>query len=119
MGGAIYSNPLDAVRELIQNAVDACSYRDALTRLTEPQTVSNTSDRIAVTYEEPTEGRRYPLLTVTDTGTGMDAWIIDRFFLRVGRSYYSSGEFLRDRADLRKHGCDFAPVSEFGIGFLF
>ncbi len=118
MGRAIYSNPLDAIRELIQNAVDACSYRDALTKLTDPHNIPDTRNRITVTYEESDGGRSYPLLTVTDTGTGMDAWVIDRFFLKVGRSYYSSGEFLRDRVDLRKQGYDFAPVSEFGIGFL-
>lgn len=118
MGRAIYSNPLDAVRELIQNAVDACRYRDALSKLYDPHSIPDTLDRITVTYEEPTKGRTYPVLAVADSGTGMDAWIVERFFLKVGRSYYSSGEFLRDRADLRKQGYDFAPVSEFGIGFL-
>jgi hypothetical protein len=118
MGGAIYDNPLVAVRELVQNAVDACGYRDALSRLAEPHLQPDTMSRITVRYEEPTEDREYPRLTVSDTGTGMDAWAIERWFLKVGRSYYSSSEFNKDRVQLRKQGCDFAPVSEFGIGFL-
>src|ERR1039458_9998635 len=48
----------------------------------------------------------------------MDGWLIERWFLKVGRSFYGSTEFARDRAQLRNSGVDFAPVSEFGIGFL-
>jgi molecular chaperone HtpG len=36
MGGAIYEDPMVAVRELLQNAVDACKLRDALTQRYEP-----------------------------------------------------------------------------------
>jgi molecular chaperone HtpG len=117
MGGAIYDDPLVAVRELVQNAVDACKLRDALTQLVEP-VVPSTTDRIFVRYEEPTDDCPQPKLVVTDTGTGMDALILERYFLKVGRSYYNSSEFNQHRIDLRRKGLDFAPVSEFGIGFL-
>jgi hypothetical protein len=118
MGRAIYDNPLVAVRELIQNAVDACSYRDALSKLAESNHKPDTQNRITVRYEEPTVDKEYPILRVIDTGTGMDGWLIERWFLKVGRSFYNSTEFARDRAQMRKGGVDFAPVSEFGIGFL-
>jgi len=118
MGGAIYEDPLVAVRELVQNAVDACKLRDALRRADEPYVQLGTSDRIFVRYEEPIEGHPQPRLSVTDTGTGMDALILLNFFLRVGQSYYRSAEFNAERVALRKKGQDFAPVSEFGIGFL-
>jgi hypothetical protein len=118
MGGSIYSNPLVAIRELIQNAVDACSYRDGLSRLHEPHARPDSLNRITIRYEESGQEREHPLLSVTDTGTGMDAWVIERWFLKVGRSFYSSTEFARDRQEFRKSGVDFAPVSEFGIGFL-
>jgi hypothetical protein len=117
MGGALYDHPLVAVRELIQNAVDACKLRDALTQLREPVSVMST-DRIFVRYEEPTDQFTPPKLSVTDTGTGMDAWLLERYFLKVGRSYYYSSDFLQTRLDLRKKNLDFAPISEFGIGFL-
>jgi len=48
----------------------------------------------------------------------MDRYIIENFFLKVGRSYYKSGEFLRTRSLLRKKGLDFSPVAEFGIGVM-
>jgi hypothetical protein len=118
MGGAIYEDPVVAVRELVQNAVDACKLRDQQERLYNPGLKPTNENRIFIRYEEPTEKFPYPKLTVQDTGTGMDALIIERFFLKVGRSYYRSAEFDRIRIDLRKQNLDFAPVSEFGIGFL-
>jgi hypothetical protein len=118
MGGAIYDNPLDAIRELLQNAVDACSLQDALMSIEDPDTVPEPIARITVRYEEPTDRYRQPRLIVKDSGVGMDAWAIDRWFLRVGQSYYRSREFNEVRAALRKANLNFSPVSEFGIGFL-
>jgi len=117
MGGAIYDNPVVAVRELVQNSVDACKLRDAFTQLNEPYS-PKTTDRIFVRYEEANERHQQPTITVRDTGTGMDAFILERYFLKVGQSYYRSSEFYRDRVLLREKNLDFAPVSEFGIGFL-
>jgi len=114
MGGAIYDNPLVAIRELIQNAVDACKLRDALTNLYEPHIKMGVHDRIVIRFEEGED----PKLVVQDTGTGMDEWIVTQWFLKVGRSYYSSKEFNKTRLELRSKSLDFAPVSEFGIGFL-
>lgn len=118
MGGAIYENPLVALRELVQNSVDACKLRDSLTAIYEPNVTPDTTNRIRVRYFASSEANPLPLVEVEDTGTGMDAWVIERFFLKVGQSYYRSSEFTRTRLELRGRGCDFAPVSEFGIGFL-
>lgn len=120
MGGAIYDNPLVAVRELVQNAVDACKLRDALTLLYRPNANPATTDRITITYREPTATSPHPTLTVTDIGTGMDRWILENYFLKVGKSYYNSSDFNQTRLKLRtkNEALDFAPVSEFGIGFL-
>lgn len=121
MGGAIYENPLAAVRELVQNAVDACKLLDGITRLDSPHSHPDTDHRITVQYEEPTDDCPQPRLVVRDTGTGMDAIMLERYFLKVGRSYYRSTEFNEIRFQLRKavvDDLDFAPISEFGIGFL-
>jgi hypothetical protein len=104
--------------KLIQNAVDACALRDALTVLHDPSITPGKNHRITIRYEEPAVEGVSPLLSVQDTGTGMDAWLIERWFLKVGRSYYSSSEFNKTRLALRAKNLDFAPVSEFGIGFL-
>jgi hypothetical protein len=118
MGGAIYQNPLDALRELLQNAVDACKLRDSITKLNDPHLVPSPEDRITVRFEEAVDPLFDAKLIVEDTGTGMDALVIERFFLKVGRSYYNSSEFLETRRKLRESALDFAPVSEFGIGFV-
>lgn len=118
MGGAIYENPLVAVRELVQNAVDACKLRDALMQMHEPHYSCNTTERITIRYEEPTEQCKEPKLIVTDTGTGMDKWLLENYFLKVGVSYYNSPDFNKFRLQLRAKSLDFAPISEFGIGFL-
>lgn len=120
MGGAIYYDSLVPARELVQNAVDACKLRDALTTLHDPSQNPSTTDRITITYTEPTPDCAQPTLTVTDTGTGMDRWILENYFLKVGRSYYSSADFNKTRLQLRakREDLDFAPISEFGIGFL-
>jgi HSP90 family molecular chaperone len=120
MGGAIYDNPLAAVRELVQNAVDACKLRDAVLRLEESGMIPSAHGRIWVRYEEPTDACPQPKLIVRDTGTGMDEYILRSYFLKVGQSYYRSAEFGKQRIHFRKKSpeFDFAPVSEFGVGFL-
>jgi hypothetical protein len=118
MGKNIYGNKLDAVRELIQNAVDACKLRDTLMQSHDQSVTPSTVGRIKIKYEEsPNEGQS-ARLSVTDSGAGMDRYIIENFFLKVGRSYYNSSEFLQTRSLLRQRGLDFAPVAAFGIGFM-
>lgn len=118
MGGAIYDEPFAAVRELIQNSVDACKLRETLTSLYEDGVTPALKDPVVVRYQEPTAEFPSPRLTVEDKGAGMDQYIIEQYFLQVGRSYYSSADFSEIRAALRRVGLDFAPVADFGIGFL-
>lgn len=116
MGRALYSEPLVALRELLQNAVDACRLRDVHTRMSEPVVEPRSSGRIRIAYSR--SGDDPPTLTISDTGTGMDQVAIDTWLLRVGQSYYQSLDFAKLRAHLRDSELDFAPVSEFGIGFI-
>lgn len=118
MGDAIYENPLDAVRELVQNSVDACQLKDALMRRFHPAEEPSEKRRIVVRLEDSSDQSGEQLLTVLDSGCGMDSWIIENYLLKVGRSFYKSPKFLRTRAELRKGGVDFNPVSEFGIGIM-
>ena len=118
MGDNIYRNRLDAIRELIQNAVDACRLRDSL-MICHDQTISpSVEGRIIVRYEEPISAGQSPILSVIDTGIGMDRYVIENYFLKVGRSYYKSSEFLQTKAQLRKQRQDFVPIAEFGIGLM-
>jgi hypothetical protein len=56
------------------------------------------------------ETERRQVLTVSDKGIGMDKEIIQRYFLQVGRSFYTTDEFRRRFR--------FVPTSRFGLGFL-
>jgi hypothetical protein len=118
MGRSLYGDAKAAIRELLQNSVDACLLRDALVRVHRPSLVPSDVDRISVTLQEAgTEGGVAKLI-VEDTGTGMDQWIIENYFLKVGDSYYRSVDFLRTNAELWQKNAGFNPTSEFGIGFL-
>jgi len=122
-----YADQFAFVRELIQNALDAtrCQmYADIIMDGKEPpeyptqvdkQCLNRYPVKINLTIKEvmnhlsgETESRQ--VLTINDCGIGMDREIIQRYFLQVGRSYYTTDEFQR--------AFRFIPTSRFGIGFL-
>jgi len=115
------------IRELIQNALDAnrCQmYADLVTQsIAPPQYPTEVSEEIRSRYplsvslswidvENPLsqETEKRQVLVVSDCGIGMDKEIIQRYFLQVGRSFYTTDEFRRRFR--------FVPTSRFGLGFL-
>jgi molecular chaperone HtpG len=52
---------------------------------------------------------------VIDNGTGMDQYIIDSYYSKVGSSFYKSSDFYDLRSESK---ADFIPTSRFGIGIL-
>lgn len=105
VGNKIYDNPSwVVVRELLQNSVDACRLRRALQPAYQPQ--------IALEYVPPAAGAP-ALLRVSDNGIGMNEDVLRRYFLRVGRSYYSSEDFR-----VRYGEQNFSPIARFGVGVL-
>ena len=110
MGVNLYAQPFLFFRELLQNAVDTCRHRAALH-------AANTDlgayqPRISVRMHF--QGKD-TFLEVEDNGMGMDEAIIERFFARVGVSYYKSPEFAQHHTT---NNLKFSPVSQFGIGVL-
>ena len=52
------------------------------------------------------------ILEVDDNGTGMDQYIIDKYYTKIGTSFYKSADFY----DLKSQAkADFQPTSRFGI----
>jgi molecular chaperone HtpG len=105
MGEGLYANKAAALRELLQNSIDACRVRALLGR------ESDYVPSISLSYFEDASGRLW--VEVTDNGIGMDEFVLSNYFFRVGDSYYSSADFermLRDKT--------FTPISRFGIGVL-
>lgn len=108
MGTKLYGNPEVALRELIQNSIDACLLRQALECAWE----TKYSPKISVKYYSH-EGQ--DVLEVEDNGTGMDQNIIDSYYSKVGSSFYKSSEFYDIKSQSK---ASFTPTSRFGIGIL-
>lgn len=123
----VYGHPLCFVRELIQNALDAtrCQIYLDLTHkgLETPEfptqidqeyrnlyPIKISLSRRALKNELSDEDEQYQVLSVEDSGVGMDKYIIENYFLQVGRSFYTTEEFRRV--------FPFVPTSRFGLGFL-
>jgi hypothetical protein len=94
IGEALYSRKDVAVRELLQNSVDACR----------AQGKTPTHIRIYIENDR---------LVVEDNGIGMDFRRAYDFLARKGISYYMSKEFKET-----KHEVEFDPISRWGLGIL-
>lgn len=109
-GENLYDNRDVFVRELLQNAIDATLLRGEMDPDFKPE-----ESRIDFSEWNDKDGNIW--FRIDDEGTGMTMGMLQRYFLRVGNSYYSSKEIERDLRDHHKtekyHG-----ISRFGIGFL-
>jgi len=108
MGTKLYGNPEVALRELLQNSIDACLLRDAQ----EKKWGNSYTPEIHIKYytEDGDD-----ILEVIDNGTGMDQYIIDNYYSKVGSSFYKSTDFYNLKAE---SNAEFYPTSRFGIGIL-
>jgi len=102
MGNRLYSDKRVFLRELIQNAVDACNYRKLVDDTYSPVISIEFSEDISV-------------IKMRDNGIGMTRQWIEKYFLAIGISFYQSNE-IRDID--RAPRIDFGFISQFGIGFL-
>lgn len=108
MGTKLYGNSEVALRELLQNSIDACLLR----RAQEKKWGNSYSPEISVKYYKQ-DGDF--VLEVDDNGTGMDQYIIDNYYSKVGSSFYKSKDFYNLKSESK---ADFSPTSRFGIGIL-
>ncbi len=105
MGTQLWKDSTVALRELLQNSIDTCRHRRAI------------SERQAIPYEPKislSTGREPDgslTLVCEDNGMGMNEDIVHRYFMRLGRSYYQSHEF-------RQEHLAFEPISQFGLGIM-
>ncbi len=108
MGTKLYGNPEVALRELLQNSIDACLLSRALHK------------KWNVPYEPLVKVKYYTendeeYLEIIDNGIGMNQSIIDKYYSNIGSSYYKSREFFELQANTN---IEFDPISQFGIGIL-
>lgn len=112
MGVGLYKNKYLCLREIYQNALDAC--RCMMSSLSTQNL--NTKGLIEFGIGECiVDGINKKYLYCLDNGIGMTKDIIQKFFLNIGNSYYNSREFYRKSV---KWNNSFKPTSQFGIGIL-
>jgi HD superfamily phosphodiesterase len=111
MDRSLYADPSLFARELVQNAADACRFAASLAADAKATYVPK-----IVISEKVVDGVRQ--VSVQDNGVGMSLEVLLNYFLRVGRSFYRSRDFLAARARLAASGIDLDATSQFGIGIL-
>lgn len=100
-GNRLYTDRRVFLRELIQNAVDAFNLRKIFQPDHQP----------VISVDIDHQAR---IIQFTDNGVGMDRQWIEKYFLKIGISFYQSGNMKH----INQHHVDFNFISKFGIGFL-
>ncbi|WP_106402822.1 HD domain-containing protein [Actinocorallia populi] len=117
MGRQLYGDPSLAVRELYQNALDACRYRQMrrqyLTALGKP--LADWRGSISFTQGEE-NGRAY--IECSDNGVGMTAGALKNTFANAGERFVHRQDFRYEQAlwQERDSSLRLVPNSQFGIG---
>ncbi|GAA1277722.1 HD domain-containing protein [Saccharothrix xinjiangensis] len=117
MGRQLYGDPALAVRELYQNAMDACRYRAMRWEFLR-RTDRNPQEwrgRIVITQGEDERGR---FIECRDNGVGMGLEQLTNTFTRAGSRFERSKSFRREQATWLRKAPDLRlyPNSRFGIG---
>lgn len=103
----LYGNdPSYGVRELLQNAIDACKEREVIESGYTP------TINLAILEEN---GKHY--FKITDNGIGMDVDVIRNYFLSIGSSYRKSADWQKQYVDDNGNS-KVQRTGRFGIGFL-
>ncbi|WP_198026927.1 wHTH domain-containing protein [Polaromonas glacialis] len=118
MGKELYGRPELALRELYQNAMDACRLRRARTdylRLSDSSIPAYTGLIVfRAGYDEGERQRTY--VECVDDGIGMTERHLRSFFAQAGRRFTDSHEFHVEKAAWSEMGIEIFPNSRFGIG---
>lgn len=100
MGENLYSDKKAALREIIQNSLDAVSIRKEIAK---KNGIAYTPE-IKILIEEDK-------VSIKDNGIGMTLSDVKNYFLNIGHSFYRS-------ADFKDLSLTYKPISHYGIGFL-
>ena len=112
----LYMDKMVFVRELLQNAIDATVYyrKATLEKYRRTGGISIELGNIPINPIEINiwnDDENRTAFSICDYGTGMNNKIIKDYFLKIGKSFYSSDLF-------EGAGVEFEAISRFGIGFL-
>ena len=120
MGEQLYRDRSLAIRELYQNALDACRYRRA-----REEYLRRTADRSSgwtgkITFTQGVDADGRPYLDCTDNGVGMGISELTGVFARAGARFADLAEFRDEQVDWSRLDppVELHPNSRFGIGVL-
>lgn len=120
MGEELYGDRGLAVRELYQNALDACRYREARTTYLQRthQPVEDWEGLIEFVQGIDEAGR--PYLECRDNGIGMGVNELSRTFSQGGARFVDLPEYVEEAADWAELDppVELFPKSRFGVGVL-
>ncbi|MEV6103459.1 caspase family protein [Streptomyces sp. NPDC051940] len=117
MGEQLYGDPALALRELYQNALDACRYRDYRYQWAK-STGGGDPDwdgEILITQYQQ-DGRT--VIECLDNGVGMTEEQLKDLFARTGRRLSDSSAFQHELGEWQQAGIEARFNSRFGIGVL-
>lgn len=104
VGHTLYNDSSVAVRELVQNSIDAVRLQMEMDR--SKSSLQVTDGKITVSWDSKSR-----ILSFVDNGTGMTIDDIENYLLKVGASKYKE-------ESLKKANPNFSSISHFGIGIL-
>lgn len=107
LGKSLYGDSRIGLREILQNSMDACKYKVASLDANELESYNPT---IIIEYIKNPVGE-YERIDVFDTGIGMDEMVIEKYFLNIGRSLYTSDDY-------KVSANRFLNAGFYGIGFF-
>ncbi len=119
MGERLYGDPSLAIRELYQNALDACRYRRArLEYLGKTGEVMGGGWQGKIVFRQATDDAGRAYLECRDNGVGMGRGEIEQCFARAGRRFTDTPEYLEEQAEWLRldQPVRLYPNSQFGIG---
>lgn len=118
MGKQLYGDPELAIRELYQNALDACRYRKARTEYLERTSEAQYDWEGRITFKQGVDedGRAY--IECTDNGVGMGRRELEEAFAKAGSRYHDLPSFVEEQAEWQQLDppIELYPNSQFGIG---
>ncbi len=108
--GPLYGNdPSFGIRELVQNATDACREREYLEG-------DNYSGSVTVTLFSKNESNSM-FFSIEDNGIGMDINVLKNYFLKIGSSLRNSSQWRKQYSD-DVGNSKIQRSGKFGIGVL-
>jgi hypothetical protein len=120
MGEQLYGDPALAIRELYQNALDACRYAQARLTYLKRAGLSNVLDEWTgrICFRQGIDGEGRPYIECEDNGIGMGVRELTDTFTQAGRRFVDTPEFIEEQAEWLAHDVRLYANSQFGIGVL-